>query len=263
MKILAPYFDLTDNAVHLFRGTFCGKLRRNGLPLVAVLRSGKKESDMRLGSLRLTWTDAKTRRAEKEAADKLGCQDLGFAVNKEGTVGDTVDKVQQLILRYYGDVRDQARASFRSAEVLAFFGFLLLTGTVGYLILLDWMRHAPPSWFVDNQGGMSVGWVGLIGGAVVEFIAGTQFVLHGRTAKQFGAFHICLERTHRYLLAYKMAEQVKEHKDDTLEKIVCIMANAPMITQQDIDMLASGHLRPNPQGTGNDQSKSMSAAAGA
>src|SRR5262249_4839470 len=90
----------------------------------------------------------------------------------------------------------------------------------------------------------NVGAVGLIGGSLVEAIAGAQFVLYGRAARQFGAFHICLERTHRYLLAYKIADQIKVDKDQTLEKIVCIMANAPMITRQDIDAVQSGRVLP-------------------
>ena len=70
-------------------------------------------------------------------------------------------------------------------------------------------------------------------------------MLYGRAARQFGAFHICLERTHRYLLAYKMAEQIQNDKDDTIEKIVCIMANAPMITRVDVEGVESGRLLPN------------------
>jgi hypothetical protein len=92
------------------------------------------------------------------------------------------------------------------------------------------------------KGGIGVGAIGLIGGTVVEIIAGVQFVLYGRATRQFGAFHICLERTHRYLLAYEMAEQMTTNKDETLEKIVCIMANAPMITREDIDGVESGEL---------------------
>ena len=33
-------------------------------------------------------------------------------------------------------------------------------------------------------------------------------------------------------------------KDGTLEKIVCLMANAPMITREDIEGLASAAARP-------------------
>jgi len=62
-----------------------------------------------------------------------------------------------------------------------------------------------------------------------------SFWLYSRGAKQFGAFHICLERTHRYLLAYKIAEQIEDGKNETLRDLVCIMAHAAMITRQDID----------------------------
>src|SRR6202795_1901980 len=88
---------------------------------------------------------------------------------------------------------------------------------------------------------------GLVSGALMEFVAGVSFWLYSRGAKQFGAFHICLERTHRYLLAYKIAEKIEKNRDQTLEKIVCIMANAPMISQADIDGLDSGKVVPHSQ----------------
>src|SRR5262249_28667148 len=72
-------------------------------------------------------------------------------------------------------------------------------------------------------------------GIVIEGVAALAFVLYGRTARQFAAFHICLERTHRYLLAYKMASDTKDNKDETIRDLVCIMANAPMISQADVD----------------------------
>lgn len=176
---------------------------------------------------------------------KLRCQELGAAINKEANVGETVEKVQQLILQYYTDVRNQGDTSFRSAKNVARFGFVILVVTVAYLIFTDLLAHIEPTWFHIPANPMNVGTIGVISGAVIEMIAGTQFVLHGRTTKQFGAFHICLERTHRYLLAFKIAEQIKEGRDKTLEKIVCIMANAPMITQHDIDGLKTARTSPN------------------
>ena len=59
--------------------------------------------------------------------------------------------------------------------------------------------------------------------------------LYGKATRQFSAFHICLERTHRYLLAYKISEKIESGRDRALENIACIMANASMITRQDID----------------------------
>jgi hypothetical protein len=44
-----------------------------------------------------------------------------------------------------------------------------------------------------------------------------------------------LERTNRYLTACQVTAQIKDHRDNTLHDLVCIMANAPMITTGDID----------------------------
>jgi hypothetical protein len=71
--------------------------------------------------------------------------------------------------------------------------------------------------------------VGTISGAIVQIYSGVAFHLYQKAANQFGAFHTCLERTHRYLVAYKIAEQLEGNKDQTLRDLVCIMANAPMI----------------------------------
>lgn len=171
------------------------------------------------------------------------CESLGRAVHDD--LGKTVEEVQKLILRYYDNVRDQAEQSFKSAKRVAITGFVFLAATISYVVFIDLMIHIKTSGFVvPATGGMNVGAIGLIAGGIVEAIAGTQFVLYGRATKQFGAFHICLERTHRYLIAYKIAETIGANKAATLEKLVCIMANAPMITQQDIDGLSSGKRLP-------------------
>jgi hypothetical protein len=168
------------------------------------------------------------------------CKAVGDAVGK-GDIGKTVTAIQGLILRYYDDVRGQAGESFKSAKRVALFGFILLVATILYVMFIDLMRHFSVH-FIDKAGGIGVGTVGLIASSVVELISGVQFVLYGRATKQFGAFHICLERTHRYLLAYEMTEQIKTTKDKTLEEIVCIMASAPMITQADIEGVGSGNV---------------------
>jgi hypothetical protein len=180
------------------------------------------------------------RRAKNPVSESVQeqCKAVGAAIAK-GEIGETVTAVQQLILRYYDNVRGQAEEAFGSAKTVALFGFVLLALTVAYVMFKDWtVQHSGlPQ---PNTGGIGVGAIGLIASSVVEVIASVQFVLYGRAARQFGAFHICLERTHRYLLAYIMAEQITTNKDETLEKIVCIMANAPMITREDIDGVGSG-----------------------
>lgn len=82
---------------------------------------------------------------------------------------------------------------------------------------------------------LTVGGIGVVSGVLIEFIAAINFWLYRNAARQFNAFHICLERTHRYLIAYKMIEEIGgEKKADIAAKVVCIMAEAPMITAQDI-----------------------------
>jgi hypothetical protein len=207
------------------------------------------------------------------------CRVLGEAM-KQGEIGDSVTAIQHLILTYYEDVRGQADESFKSAKRVATFGFIVLVFTIVYVMAMDFLPHIYPTKFQPNNvgavvetgktgieektgvekektgvetektavgtGAIGVGTIGLIGSGLVEFIAGLQFVLYGRATRQFGAFHICLERTHRYLLAYEMTQQMDGDKDQTVEKIVCIMANAPMITREDIDRSTSGKVAPAP-----------------
>jgi hypothetical protein len=158
---------------------------------------------------------------------------MGKAVG--GNLSELVVKVEEMILQYYDDVHTQAEGSFGSAKTAAWIGFGVLIGTVLYIVVNDLLGHLSPSWRDMDTHAMSVGSIGLISGALIEFIAWVNFSLYGRAAKQFSAFHICLERTHRYLIAYKIAEEVETKKDDTLQRLVCIMANAPMITRQDIE----------------------------
>jgi hypothetical protein len=179
------------------------------------------------------------------------CKKVGIAVN--GDVGTMVETIQELILQYYEDVGSQANEAFNSARQIALLGFIIFALSIGYVVSMDLVSRFKTNWQpkVLEQGttlaetGMSVGSLGLVAGGIVEVLAGVQFVLYGKTTKQFAAFHICLERTHRYLLAYKIAEKIGTAKDETLQKIVCIMANAPMITQQDMDSVGSGRPVPN------------------
>ena len=165
------------------------------------------------------------------------CDEIGSAVDG-GRVGDIVAKHEKLILHYYEDVQDQAKQSFASAKSVAHIGFWVLIATLAYLLIVDALGRIQISGFVMTQPSRTVVSAGLVSGALIEFIAGVNFWLYSRAAKQFGAFHICLERTHRYLVAYKMAEEITAKKDEVLGKLVCIMANAPMITRQDVDKVS-------------------------
>ena len=124
------------------------------------------------------------------------CHALGKAVGNHD-VGETTAKIQDLIMRYYTDVRGQSSESFRSAKNVALFGFILFAATIAYLVFTDVMLHLHQPWFTESEKGMGVGAIGLISGSVVELIAepsssctGTRpsnlapsiFVLNGPTA---------------------------------------------------------------------------------
>lgn len=156
-----------------------------------------------------------------------------------GEIGDIVSKHEEMILHYYKDVQDQAKQSFASAKSVAKVGFGVLIVTLVYTLVIDALSHFDSPNFKMPENSLKVGGIGVISGLLIEFIAGINFLLYARAMKQFNAFHICLERTHRYLIAYKISEKIESKRDETLEKLVCIMANAPMITARETDTLTS------------------------
>jgi hypothetical protein len=166
-----------------------------------------------------------------EVSLEKACDQLGEAVDN-GSMGAIVAKHEKMILGYYEDVKEQANKSFRVAQAAAVVGFAVIIFSLIYLLSFDAMnRFSIGNPRFDNV--LTISSMSLISGALIEFIAAIAFVLYARGAKQFGAFHICLERTHRYLLAFKIAEEAGVDRDKIMGNLVCIMANAPMISAGD------------------------------
>ena len=167
------------------------------------------------------------------------CDQVQGAID-DGKMGDIVASHQKLILRYYQDVQDQAMESFATARHTAIIGFCVLIGTLLYLLIFDGLRRFDIGSASAQDLTATIGTLGTVSGALIEFTAAAAFWLYERCARQFGAFHICLERTHRYLIAYKIAQELKDNKDQTLHELACIMANAPMITSDDTNAIDLG-----------------------
>ena len=118
------------------------------------------------------------------------CDELRDAID-EGKIGDIVAKHEKLILHYYEDVQDQAKQSFSTARTAAKIGFGVLIGTSLYALTFDGLSRfniAPGM----TETSLTVAGIGLVSGALIEFISGVAFWLYSRGARQFGAFHICL-----------------------------------------------------------------------
>jgi hypothetical protein len=170
----------------------------------------------------------------KRADFREACKGVGDAVGS-GTIGELVAQNNALISCYYEDVLDQASRSFRAAWVAAGIGFAVLILAALYALGVNALGVFGIVRGSSSADG-SLGWIGsAVSGTVIEGVACVHFWLYSRAARQFGAFHICLERTHRYLMAFKIAEKIEGNRDETLKDLACIMANAPMITRQDID----------------------------
>ena len=143
---------------------------------------------------------------------KRNCQEIASASNDAQKIGALLS---EMIVHYYEDVRRQALQSFYCALGAAVVG----TGFFVYAA----------SQYMD---GSEQAYLAFLAGVLIQVISGTIFYLYSRTARQFAAFHICLERTNRFLLANAMSQSVvDEAKRDTLrEELVRIVANASMLS---------------------------------
>jgi hypothetical protein len=176
-------------------------------------------------------SSVKAEMEEKREKIRHACQGVSNGLEKGKSVGEIVSAHEVLIQEYYCDVLEQAKSSFRTAQWFASIGFVLFVGSLILVLIVEALNSF--NWYVSVSS-LTLGGIGVVGGAITEFIAYTAFRLHESAAKQFNAFHICLERMHRYLVAYKMIdERMDNEREKSLHELVCTMANAPMIPQVD------------------------------
>src|SRR5262249_35612111 len=128
------------------------------------------------------------------------------------------------------EVQMQAQRSFLGAMWFAGIGFVVMMAALAVMLGMDvhhYMNY-PDKDFSGQH--MFIGSLGLVGGVIIEIVAGVGFWLYLKTSRQYSYFHICLERTHRYLLAYKISMNLEEPKDRerSLHELICIIAQAPM-----------------------------------
>jgi hypothetical protein len=150
------------------------------------------------------------------------CEEV--ATTKPGDTHQIASLMQQMSLHYYTDVRSQAQQSFRSALIAA------VVGTV-FFLLAAWYGMA------KNEKA----WIGIVAGALTQVISAINFYLYGRAARQFATFHVCLERTNRYLLANTLCENLEMPlRDQVRHELIQVVSNAPMLT---LDATEGGQTR--------------------
>jgi hypothetical protein len=117
-----------------------------------------------------------------------------------------------ILNQYYQAALRQARTSFTWAVIAAAVGLLFFIGAVYFMIT------ARPQ---------AIATVSIIGGAIVEAIAGLQFALYGRAVAQLGTFRRPLAETHRLLLANSVCEMLEgDIKHNTRAALVSAIASS-------------------------------------
>ena len=109
-----------------------------------------------------------------------------------GDVKEIAASQIELLSRFYDLSLSQASRSFRWALVASIVGLLFFIAAIGFM--------------VTQQGDVAT--ISVIGGAMVQFIAGVNFFLYGKTLSQLTLFQGRLEVTQRFLLANSLCESL-------------------------------------------------------
>jgi hypothetical protein len=94
--------------------------------------------------------------------------------SEPGDVQNIAASQTELLVGYYDAVLNHANKSFFWALIAAAIGLAFF---VSAMVFLGW------------NGTLEVGVIGAVGGAIVEVIAGVNFVLYGKATTQLGDFH--------------------------------------------------------------------------
>ncbi len=149
---------------------------------------------------------------------KSACDNL--AAVPPGETNLLASKLWNISIAYYQDVKKQARLSFVAALALAIAG----TGILYWAVKL----------MMDNRVDTSK--LSLMAGVIVQVVSGIIFYLYSRTAKQLFTFHVCLERSNRFLLANTLCDNIKGGiNDETRRELIRAILAAPILSQNLLD----------------------------
>jgi len=116
---------------------------------------------------------------------------------------------------YYSDACMRAQQSFRVALVAAGVGVVFFMGASGLFMAEK-----------TNQATYAA-----VGGGIIEMLAAVVFAFHYKAVRQFGYFHVCLERMTRFMVANSVCTNIEcgTKRDETRAMLVKAMLDAPML----------------------------------
>ena len=133
-----------------------------------------------------------------------------LAETEPGDIQKTGSLVIELLNRYNEEVLSQAKKSFTWAVIVAVSGFAFFISSLVILFTMQLQQIAT---------------IGIIGGAIVEVVAGLQFYLYGKTTTQLAYFQQSLDRTQRFLIANSICEALEgENKQKSRAELVKYIA---------------------------------------
>ena len=151
----------------------------------------------RIDLLTMTNDEAEVSKALQKI--EFSFKDLDVSTENKKTdknvLGMMTDNVSEL-REYYVISKQQARKSFSAALFICFFGILIYLIGIGAHIF----------------GGKDISLISIIGGTVVEIIAGLFFWLYREATKQLGVYHQRLGSTEKYLTVIQIIKEMPEDK---------------------------------------------------
>lgn len=146
---------------------------------------------------------------KEEASVKAAIEAVNISSENDNILALMLKNVKEL-REYYVISKQQARKSFSAALFICFFGIVIyLIGIMSVVVL--------------NK---DISVISLVGGTVVEVIAGLFFWLYREATKQLSVYHQRLGLTEKYLMAYQMIDEVpEEHRYEEQRNFINYVLN--------------------------------------
>lgn len=109
-----------------------------------------------------------------------------------------------LLSNYYNNALNQSKQSFKLALIVACFGFIFF---IAAIIMINYKQ--------DN-----LSYIPIIGGALIELIAGTLFFLYNKSKEQLAEFFYRLDNTQRFLIANSICEGLNDENKQKARSIL-------------------------------------------